>query len=97
MAKVMESRESNALNGARVRAAARNQRGCERLGAGEARHIKSVKTNPIVPSLPGWAARCAFARCGAQRRWKEKFGPSVFPWAILASWRAWRYWSYLVR
>jgi hypothetical protein len=81
-----------------VRASHRNQCGREWLGEGEARDNETCKTNPIVPSLPNGAARCAFARCGAQRAQEEKFEQGkIFCLSILASWRAWRYWSYLVR
>ena len=44
-----------------------NSRSCERIRAASARNKKSFKTNPIVPRLPNGAARCAFARPGAQR------------------------------
>ena len=37
-----------------------------------ARNKKSFKTNPIIPSLPNPAARCAFARSGAQRAPDQK-------------------------
>src|SRR5689334_1734670 len=43
-----------------------------RIGAADSRDTKTFKTNPIVPSLPVAAARCAFASPGAQRAPNQK-------------------------
>ena len=45
----------------------RNYRLLRGIEEARARKQKSFKTNPIVPSFPNGAARCAFARSGAQR------------------------------
>ena len=67
MTKERACSNSGALKRRRVRAASGNHCEGEQLGVSKARHIKSCKTNPFAPSLPNGAARCAFARYGAQR------------------------------
>jgi polygalacturonase len=57
---------------ARARMIAPNPRPPRGIGASRSRIGKSFKTNPIVPSLPNGAARCASERCGAQRSQNQK-------------------------
>src|SRR5690242_4112521 len=72
MAKGRLTRVLDATRRAGPRAGGCNCRVPHGMGARGARNKKSFKTKPIVPSLPNGAARCAFARSGAQRARTKK-------------------------
>jgi hypothetical protein len=57
---------------ASMRALDRNPRAALRIETAIRRNHDSLKTNPIDPSLPNGAARCAFVRSGAQRQQNQK-------------------------
>jgi hypothetical protein len=61
-----------------ARGADRNPCSPRVIEAASTRNRRSFKTNPIVPSLPNGAARCAFGSSGAQRQRDPKSGQSSF-------------------